>query len=325
MMAAPIPTHPLVLMYHGIPERGHAQAVNGNAFEQHILFLKRYCTFVRPDQLARARGTLGRRAVLLTFDDGFRNNAEVAVPILRRYGVPAVFFISSRHCTPRRYLWFSYLRMLEAWFPGSGVTLNGSFIDLHGAQRSAGITELTSRLLALKPHPHAMYAAIHAQLPAAESFVSAGVLADEFAGMTIEQVHELGNDPLFTVGAHTADHPFLTRCDAEEADRQILENKSWLERVTGKSCDLFAYPLADFDSNILRQCRRVGFQQAFSVAQESDSHPQFAIRRIGIYSPSLAELAAKLWCGHWLSTRLIQAVRTCKSSAKSTIRATATS
>jgi len=286
---------PLVLMYHGVPQRGRAQAFNAKAFEQNILFLKRNCTFIRPEQYATARGSLRCPAVLLTLDDGFRNNAEVAAPILRRYGVPAVFFISSRHCTPGKYLWFIYLKMLGAHFPGDGVTLNGKFISLQGKQRGVGIQELTSRLLALKPHPHAMHVAIDAQLPPLESFVSAAVLADECAGMTAEQVRELGKDPLFTVGAHTVDHPYLTRCDTEEAERQISENKTWLERVTGSTCDLFAYPLDDFDSNILEQCRRIGFQQTFSVRRNRVSLAQFATPRVGVYSTSLYALGIKLW------------------------------
>lgn len=293
----------LVLMYHGVPREGRAQAINARAFEQHILFLNRNCTLMRPEQYASARGSLRHPAVLLTFDDGFRNLAEVAAPILRRYDVPAVFFVSSRHCTPGKYLWFSYLKMLAACFPGEGVTLNGKFVRLQGTERRAGIQQLTSMLLALEPHPHAMYAAIDAQLPPLESFVSEDVLADECAGMTEDQVRELGQDPLFTIGGHTVDHPYLTRCDAKEAERQISENKTWLERVTRRPCDLFAYPLADFDSNIVEQCRRVRFQRAFGVGRNGAS--QFAIRRVGIYSASLMVLGAKLLCRDYLPTQLI--------------------
>jgi peptidoglycan/xylan/chitin deacetylase (PgdA/CDA1 family) len=303
MAAESISNGALVLMYHGVPREGRAQAIDARAFERHILFLKRNCTLIRPEQYASARGSLRHPAVLLTFDDGFRNLAEVAAPILRRYDVPAVFFVSSRHCTPGKYLWFSYLKMLAACFPGEGVTLNGKFVRLQGPERRAGIQQLTSMLLALEPHPHAMYAAIDAQLPPLESFVSKAVLADECAGMTEDQVCELGQDPLFTVGGHTVDHPYLTRCEAREAERQIWANKAWLERVTQRTCDLFAYPLADFDGNIVEQCRRFRFRQAFGVGRNGVS--QFAIRRVGIYSASLMVLGAKLFCQHYLSTQFL--------------------
>src|SRR5438477_7595127 len=140
---------PLILIYHGVPLQGCAGPTNATVFEQHLCFLKRNCTFIRPEEYPTARGSLRRPAVLLTFDDGLRNNAEVVAPILRRLDVPAVFFVSSRHCIPGQHLWFTYLKMLRWHFPGSRVTLNGGSISLAGARRERGIEELTARLLAL--------------------------------------------------------------------------------------------------------------------------------------------------------------------------------
>src|SRR5215469_11451835 len=278
---------PLVILYHGVPRRLCAGPLNAMSFEKHMVFLKRYCVFIRPEEYATARGSLRHPALLLTFDDGLRNNAEVVAPMLRRLQIPAVFFISSRHCEPGQYLWFTYLRMLRLYFPGDGVTLNGTFISLHGTQREKGIQRLTKFLLELKPHPDAMYDAIASQLPALEEFVATNVLADECYGMTAEQVHELGNDPLFSVGGHTVDHPYLTRCTPREVRQQLWENKTWLEHITGSRCDLFAYPLGDLDRNILEQCARFRFQQAFATEWGRVRHNQFAIRRVGIYRDAM--------------------------------------
>jgi peptidoglycan/xylan/chitin deacetylase (PgdA/CDA1 family) len=300
---------PLVLIYHGVPRRGNAGAFNATMFEQHLSFLKRNCTFIRPEEYTSARSSLQSPAVLLTFDDGLRNNAEVVAPMLRHLHIPAVFFISSRHCAPGKYLWFTYLKMLRSYFHGCAVTLDGGFISLEGLEREKGIQELTRRLLALKPHPEAMYAAIATQLPRLEEFVSADVLADECDGMTVEQVRELGNDPLFAAGGHTVDHPYLTRCDPEEVRRQVGENKTWLEHITGRRCDMFAYPLGDLDANVLNECRGVGFNQAFATEWGRVSHKQFAIRRVGIYRGALTLLRIKVRYGHWLPMRLIYTAR----------------
>jgi peptidoglycan/xylan/chitin deacetylase (PgdA/CDA1 family) len=150
-----------------------------------------------------------------------------------------------------------------------------------------------------------MYDAIESQLPALESFVSAEILADEGQGMLPGQIRDLAQDPLFTVGAHTVDHPQLTRCEPDEVAHQLAHNKAWLESVTGKVCDQFAYPQADFDGSVLEQSRRLGFQQAFATERISIVDSQFAIRRIGVYSRSLAPLGVKLWCGHWLPVTTI--------------------
>src|SRR5262249_37397684 len=184
-------------MYHGVPRQGSLQPLDSAAFERQIVFLKQNCTFIRAEQYTSSRGSLRQPAVLLTFDDGFRNNAEVAAPILRRHNVPAVFFVASRHCTPGRYLWFTYLEMLRAFFPGSAVRLNGKSISLKGADREREIQEVPRQFLKLKPHPRATYEAIESQLPGLKYFATAEILADEGQGMLPEQIRDLAQDPLF--------------------------------------------------------------------------------------------------------------------------------
>src|SRR5262249_60313533 len=166
-------------MYHGVPRQGSLQPLDSAAFERQIVFLKQNCTFIRAEQYTSSSGSLRQPAVLLTFDDGFRNNAEVAAPILRRHNVPAVFFVASRHCTPGRYLWFTYLRMLRAFFPGSAVQLNGKSISVKGADRERGIQEVTRELLKLKPHPQAPSDAIESQLPALDACPTAEIQPHE--------------------------------------------------------------------------------------------------------------------------------------------------
>jgi hypothetical protein len=156
-----------------------------------------------------------------------------------------------------------------------------------------------------------MYDAIESQLPPLESFVPPDVVADECAGMSAEQVRELANDSLFTVGVHTVDHPLLTHCSEEEAWRQVIDNKRWLESVTGKRCDLLAYPAGDYNHRVLEDCRRAGFRHAFAVVpRKSLPDSQLAIPRNGLYSRSLTPLILKLWCGHWLPAQSIQKART---------------
>jgi peptidoglycan/xylan/chitin deacetylase (PgdA/CDA1 family) len=253
--------------------------------------------------------------VLLTFDDGFRNNAETVAPILRRYEIPALFFVSSRHCFRGQYLWFAYLKMIRKHFRGSSISLDGVRIFFADEEREKSLQRLTAHLLALRPHPYAMYEAINNHLPHLEEIVSPEILGDECEGVSEDQVRDLSRDPLFCVGGHTVDHPYLTLCETGECLRQIRENKQWLQRITGKKCDLFAYPLGDFNGGVLQSCQLLGFRLGFGVEWNSVNHPQFGIRRIGVYRKSLAALGIKLWNGHWIPSRLIHQMR---SLAKTT-------
>ena len=289
-----------ILMYHGIPRRvARPDALDASRFEEHLHFLAKHFTFVSHEGNADRRLRFDRPRVALMFDDGFRNNAEVVAPILRAHQVPASFFVCSRHSAPGKYLWFSYLSALLGHFPKNEFTFRGRQLDM-GAGREHTIKRLTHELLALTPHPTEMYKVIEEELPRLEDFISPAELSDNYAGMTAEQIAELSADPLFTVGAHTVDHPFLTRCSDLELKYQIGEDKRRLEEITKKPCQNIAYPCSDYNQTVLDCCRSAGFTHGYSVNPQLKLYPEFEIRRIGVYSPSLSALALKAVWGNLL-------------------------
>src|SRR5437899_519890 len=126
---------PVILMYHGIPSQGNVTGFNARTFEQHIMFLEHHFKIVSPTSSKERRNSLEKIRVVLTFDDGFRNHAEVVAPILRRHHVPARFFVCSRHATPGKYLWFAYLESLERHFSGNGFYFGVEFINMSSDKR----------------------------------------------------------------------------------------------------------------------------------------------------------------------------------------------
>ncbi|HVG53708.1 MAG TPA: polysaccharide deacetylase family protein [Vicinamibacterales bacterium] len=288
---------PVTLMYHGIAA-GPAGTMSAAVFEQHIRFLKQHFDFAGPD-LPSTSGA-GRQQVLLTFDDGLRNNAEVAAPILRRHGVPAVFFVCSRHAAPDAYLWFSYLSALENNVRWKSFSFRGDLYDMTPGVRRQSIERLRRVLLSLKPHPSAMYQAIEQELPPLEDFVTRRERRDLYEGMTAEQVGELAADPLFAIGVHTADHPFLSLCDAAEVRRQLETNRTWIENATGRPCRFVAYPAGDYNATVTDICSDMGFAKGFGVDTGGRSRSPLALARIGIYAPSTDILGFKVQWGHLL-------------------------
>ena len=290
---------PVVLMYHGVPPDGSDQ-VTARTFERHVQCLKNRFDLVAARESDRKRIRGGRIQVVLTFDDGFRNNAEVVAPILRRHRIPAEFFVSSRHSTPGRYLWFAYLRALERWFPWRLFSFRGETFSMAAGERQQSIQRLRDILLGLRPHPGAMYDAIDNELPRLEDFVGEPALAGHYAGMTAEQVGDLAAEPLFSVGVHTVDHPLLTRCEPDEARRQIDANRTWLESVCGRRCEAVAYPGGDYSADLIQICQTRGFSRGYVVARQLRTRSPLERERIGIYSRSLDVLQLKVQWGTFL-------------------------
>lgn len=277
---------PVILLYHGTPRNTIAGRVDEASLAQQIRFLKENFDLISPEDF-KPNPKSGRQQVLLTFDDGFRNNYDVARPILRTYRAPAIFFVSSRHAEPRKFLWFAYLRALEDWFPGSRIVFRGNTLSMQPEHRRASMERLKNILLGLTPHPRAMYDAIENELPALSDFMADKKIEDLCAGMTADQVKDLAADGLFTIGCHTVDHPFLTRCTAEEMEHQIGSNADWIQRVTGKPVHTIAYPSGDYDARVLGMYERFRFQQGYAVIPARRPPGTNELPRIGIYGTSL--------------------------------------
>lgn len=130
-----------------------------------------------------------------------------------------------------------------------------------------------------------MYRTIEEELLLLEGFLSESELLDRCAGMSAQQVEELVRDPLFWIGVHTVDHLFLTRCEGDEVERQIVDNTAWLERACKWKCDAIAYPLDDCDARILRRCREAGLAHGYAVDPWLKADLRFEVLHIGIYPP----------------------------------------
>jgi peptidoglycan/xylan/chitin deacetylase (PgdA/CDA1 family) len=284
------------LMYHGISRRKDIYGQNAEEFEKQIVLLQRHFEIVPAE--TESTGTRSGPQVALTFDDGFRNHAEVVAPLLRKYRLPATFFVCHRNTQLQKPFWFTYLRMLEHHYPGDHLPFRGEALDFSRESRSASVSALRQILLEAKPHPQGMYEVIEKELPPLNSFIEEDMLADVAHGMTTEQIRELAADPLFTIGAHTMDHPFLPMCDQQEMKRQIEDNKKWLEQLCGQEVRAIAYPNGDYTPEVIAHCKRLGFRRGYVVDRQIGIDSELEAVRSGVYYPSTAELGCKVRLSH---------------------------
>lgn len=204
-----------ILMYHGVSLSGGHGTISVAVFERQIRLLTKYFSFIHTDDL-RSGVKSAKRKILLTFDDGFHNNYEYAVPVLKRLNAPAIFFLNNRHCHRNKYLWFSYLRAMEGYFKQPGVWLRNSYFDLSPAQKAKNFQTLREFLLNLEPHPSELYQVLEHELPPLESFAPQESISEYFSGVSTEEIKQIADDPLFDIGLHTADHALLSRCSPDE-------------------------------------------------------------------------------------------------------------
>jgi peptidoglycan/xylan/chitin deacetylase (PgdA/CDA1 family) len=296
---------PMVAIYHSVSRKDNSIYPNAAEFEKQMMFCKRYFRFVGFDEYAHTRNSNEKIEILLTFDDGLMNNYEVVTPILQYYNIPAVFFVCSRHAQPGKYLWFVYKRMLLDYYPYATVEIDGRTYDMRVQCRQQTVKLLFDDMMKREPYPAALYEAIDCLFPRLESFIEEDVLIDRARGMSDSQIRSIAEQPLFKIGLHTADHPYLTLCNEHVIAEQVEKNREWVRGATGQQCDIMAYPGGTYNSRVLTACGKLGIRHGFVIRRypadwrRHDERP-LEIPRVGVYNASLNLLGLKCQWGDLL-------------------------
>jgi peptidoglycan/xylan/chitin deacetylase (PgdA/CDA1 family) len=261
-----------ILIYHRVlpgPDPLNNWDPTAAEFESQIRVLSRFFTpLALGEAVERLRkGTLPAHAACVTFDDGYRDNVDIALPILRRHGVPATFFIATGYLNGGR-MWNDTviesirrceLAQLDLTSLGLGV------VPL--STRELRRTAIGQILSALKHLPGGEREARVAGIEA----IAPGTLPRDLM-MRDEDVYALRAAGM-EIGAHTATHPILTRLPS-------AQRRERLAAILNEPVSLFAYPNGkpgqDYAAEHVRMVRDAGFTAAVSTAwgvasRDSDS------------------------------------------------------
>lgn len=121
-----------ILTYHRVIEPGsvgfdpEVMDTNADTFERDVRVLKQWFTFVDSRDVGRhlaGEEPLPDNPAMITFDDGYRDNHDIALPILGRHGAKATFFVASRFISERRIFWWERIHHLVAHARGARLQL----------------------------------------------------------------------------------------------------------------------------------------------------------------------------------------------------------
>ena len=230
-----------ILIFHSIPRVADPLAPDtwpADVFDEQMGRLKQTMRVLpllaAVEQLSK--GSLPKRAVAITFDDGYRDNFEVAAPILLRHGLHATFFVSSGFLDGGRMFNDTVIETVRR-LPEGVVELPPPLSEPFLVDGLSSRRQLIRKVLSA-----VKYLSFAERSVAVEKFaaLSPEPLPDSLM-MSSEQVAALDASGM-EVGGHTVDHPILARVSPDEAAHQIAQNKKDLEAIVGRSLRLFAYP-----------------------------------------------------------------------------------
>jgi peptidoglycan/xylan/chitin deacetylase (PgdA/CDA1 family) len=241
----------------------------------------------------RQSNPLPRRSVLLTFDDGYANNATIVQPIMEELGLPWLLYpVTCGLGAAPDVIWFSRLRGICLFTGRSQLELLGRTWELSDrASRLRAYGEM-SRTVAAHPWSTAIDAVRklcdrEAQCIPEAYFVRFCELLDA------AQLRRLASSDLVEIGCHTATHPFMRTLSDDRLADEVDAPRAMLADLTGRPIRTFAYPAGDYGRRELEYIASRGFDCAFAVTPRLNERPRFEISRVGIYETSVSVLRAK--------------------------------
>ncbi|AWN42491.1 polysaccharide deacetylase family protein [Methylobacterium durans] len=217
-----------------------------------------------PERLTRA----GQKPfAALTFDDGYRDNAIHAAPVLARHRAPWTLFVTSDFADQRGRLWWLELeraiRRLDRVRVASG---EGAGIDLPARTASEKTAAFEAVYRALRTGSEDRLLSVVADL-CDRAGVRAGSIAAELC-LDWSELRDLSRAPAVTIGAHTRSHPMLAKHDRDVAGAEIAEGRARIEAALARPVRHLSYPVGDRTSAGPRDfalARDLGFATAVTT------------------------------------------------------------
>ncbi|MEL4167386.1 polysaccharide deacetylase family protein [Pseudomonas sp. ZS001] len=299
----------IILMLHRVLSNDRAAelphrnelCVGPEAFEHLLIWLQRYfeCVPLMTLLLADPASVPDRPRVALTFDDGWRDNAMNAFPLLRQYQVPASIFLSTDFIGSRQHFWWESIgetlwgshgqlarHVLIEQLQQAGRPLPVMLDDLDDERRSLSLLHYLQSLKTLDPQ---VLSDLNQACPSGA----------QPQALDWTQVRMLEDSGLVRFGPHGASHAILTALDDQRLHEELSRSRIALENGCAQPLPVYCYPNGDHDERVRLQVAAHGFAFAlgtetglyrsdgdplnlprFGVSQRNAQHPELLAWRI---------------------------------------------
>lgn len=214
---------------------------------------------------------LTRGGVVVTFDDGYLDNFTNALPILEELKIPAVFFITTGNIKLQNDFWWDELEQI--------LLVDDTIPDMLNLKDEKYAASWKTDTFS---HRKNCYRALHFLMKNCISVHQReqwlknlwewkGIEGRRSIPATVskENIKKMSESEFASIGAHTVSHAALGRMDYKEQEKEIISSIQTLERITGRSIDIFSYPFGrfqnDYNEDTVEICKKAGIKKAVTT------------------------------------------------------------
>lgn len=209
-------------------------------------------------------GHLPPRAICITFDDGYRSTHDLALPVLKEFGLPATVFVTTGYVDGRS-MWNDNIIEAIRSMPGKDLDLRDLSLGMYSLATPHDRLRTTEKLIAA-----AKYLPSDSRNGLTRRLLDLGrTHGGDDLMLTRDMICALARQGV-EIGGHTVSHPILSGLSDDAARKEIVDNKRQLEEIIGEPIRFFAYPNGkpgiDFDQRHADMARDAGYQAAFATS-----------------------------------------------------------
>lgn len=230
-----------ILLYHGVTdsksigiENFSKKHINATIFEKQMKWISENKNVVSIRNIKDKPNS-----VAVTFDDTFKNIHDVALPILKKYNIPATFFITTNFIDSKKYFWVDELEHMINFSIKNKIKVDGKVYNVvDDTSKIATLSEIKYKLKNSIPSDRDLFL----KKIKSQTGWNDNVVIDNYKMLTSDDVKNLDNYPMYEVGGHTVNHEILSYLTDNELEYEISECIKTLENIVGRKIDLFSYP-----------------------------------------------------------------------------------
>lgn len=255
-----------VFIYHrvaDIPLDTWKLCVKPQLFEEQIIYIKKNYLLLRSEEDWNAAD--GKRAAVITFDDGYEDIYTNALPILEKHDAPATVFVATCNLDTDCEFWWDELEKIVF-----GCKEDVKSFSFNGAKISVDtLTDKVDACYKLHPYFKRMdYSKRNQELKHLESILESNLDRNYCHSMSTNQLMNLSKSPLMTIGGHTVTHSCLANESTSIQDWEITQSKEEIESIIGRQIEVFSYPFGqaeDFSEETIHIAEECGYKKVFAA------------------------------------------------------------
>jgi peptidoglycan/xylan/chitin deacetylase (PgdA/CDA1 family) len=262
----------LILWYHGVCDEGFKLSekhIPKSAFRKQLEYLKRKgYTYVTMSEMLEAMENKKKlnKAVVLTFDDGFRNIVENAYPLMEEFDAKGCFYLVTGMVGEDRLLWTDQVENVVRKSVKDGkrnfrFAFQGDTIEyrLEDMDTVFVVAKDIKKKLKNIPDRERLEHLKHINT------LKANDVSKEFTFASWEQINKLNPD-ILEIGSHCREHPSCTNLTSDlEFKEEICYAKRDIEENTGRKVEHFCYPSGSYDDRVIAKIIEYGHKSAVTI------------------------------------------------------------